>query len=56
MKRKIKQSFDLGSVTYDKFSEVQKEVGQLLLDFFEKIESFAQEAFRNILELCPVLV
>ena len=36
MKRKIKQSFDLGAVTYDKFSEVQKEVGRLLLDFFKK--------------------
>tara|TARA_B100000989_G_scaffold291395_1_gene265827 strand:+ start:1217 stop:2005 length:789 start_codon:yes stop_codon:yes gene_type:complete len=36
MKKKVKQSFDLGSVTYDKFSEVQKQVGQYLLDFFLK--------------------
>ena len=48
MKRKIKQSFDLGSVTYDKFSEVQKEVGQLLLDFFEK--KFPKKQNYNIYE------
>ena len=45
MKRRIKQSFDLGSVTYDKYSDVQKKVGLFLVDFF--LKSFSKKQNPN---------
>ncbi len=46
MKIKVKQSFDLGSITYDEFSDVQQEVGQFLIDFFFK--SFSKKKNNHI--------
>ena len=45
MKKRIKQSFDLGSVTYDKYSDVQKKVGLFLVDFF--LKSFSKKQNPN---------